>query len=80
MLRNDAISGDYSSSYQAIGTQKSEVLLIWGTGDKEISQEMINEINSLIPHLEYKPVDGAGHGIVFQKPDIINELIGNFLL
>ena len=79
MLRNDAV-GDYRAAYRAVGQQSREMLLIWGTGDVEITQPMIDEIQSLIPRLTFRPVDDAGHGIVFQKPEIVNQLIIDFLL
>ncbi len=78
MLRNDAV-GDYSNAYQIIGDQKRDILLIWGTEDTEITKEMIRDIRSFIPHLKFKPVEGVGHGIVFQKPDTVNNLIIDFL-
>jgi pimeloyl-ACP methyl ester carboxylesterase len=78
MLRNDALE-DYSKAYQTIGKQKRDILLIWGTADTEITREMIQYIRSLIPHLKFKPVEGVGHGIVFQKPDTVNSLILSFL-
>jgi pimeloyl-ACP methyl ester carboxylesterase len=78
MLRNDAV-GDYSDSYQVVGNQKRDILLIWGTEDTEITNQMISDIQSLIPHLKFKPVESVGHGIVFQKPDTVNNIIISFL-
>ena len=78
MLRNNAV-GDYSKSYQMIGNQDREILLIWGTEDTEISKQMISNIQSFIPNLVFKPVEGVGHGIVFQKPVTVNSLINSFL-
>ncbi|MBW2545387.1 MAG: alpha/beta hydrolase [Deltaproteobacteria bacterium] len=78
MLRNDAV-GDYSNAYQIIGNQKRDILLIWGTADTEITKEMIRDIRSFIPHLKFKPVEDVGHGIVFQEPDTVNNLIIGFL-
>ena len=78
MLRNDAV-GDYSNAYQIIGNQKRDILLIWGTADTEITKEMIRDIRSFIPHLKFKPVGGVGHGIVFQEPDTVDNLIIGFL-
>jgi pimeloyl-ACP methyl ester carboxylesterase len=78
MLRNDAL-GDYSKAYKIVGNQKRDILLIWGTADTEITKEMIQDIRSFIPQLEFKPVDGVGHGIVFQKPYTVNSLILKFL-
>ena len=78
MLRNNAV-GDYSKSYQMVGNQNREILLIWGTEDAEISKQMISDIQSFIPNLTFKPVESVGHGIVFQKPDTVNSLINSFL-
>ena len=79
MLRNNAL-GDYTNAYQILGNQKREILLIWGTEDTEITRDMIKDIRSFLPKLEFAPVEGVGHGIVFQKPKIINTLIIDFLL
>jgi len=78
MLRNNAV-GDYRKSYQMVGNQNREILLIWGTEDTEISKQMISNIQSFISNLTFKPVESVGHGIVFQKPDIVNSLINSFL-
>ena len=78
MLRNNAV-GDYSKSYQMVGNQNREILLIWGTEDTEISKQMISNIQSFISNLTFKPVESVGHGIVFQKPDTVNSLINSFL-
>lgn len=78
MLRNDAI-GDYSASYRSVGNQKRDILMIWGTEDTEVTKNMISNVQSLLPHLKFKPVDGVGHGVVFQKPDTVNNFILNFL-
>jgi len=78
MLRNNAV-GDYVNAYQILGKQKREILLIWGTEDTEVTGKMIKDIRSYLPHLQFKPVEDVGHGIVFQKPEIINKLIVDFL-
>ena len=74
MLRNNAM-GDYSKAYKMVGSQKRDVCLLWGTEDNEVTKEMIKEARSYIPHLNYKQVEGVGHGIVFQKPDFVNNFI-----
>ena len=78
MLRNDAML-DYSKAYHEVGKQDREVLLIWGTEDTEITLAMIKDIRSFIPGLQFKPVEGVGHGIVFQKFKTVNSLILDFL-
>jgi len=78
MLRNDA-ARDYTKSYRKLSKQNRNILLIWGANDTEITKEMIKDIRSFLPGLQFKPVENAGHGIVFQKPKIVNSLIIEFL-
>jgi pimeloyl-ACP methyl ester carboxylesterase len=78
MLRSDALR-DYSSEYEIVGRQNGRSLLIWGTEDDEISRDMIDSIRSYIPNLVFTPVNGAGHGIVLQKPEIVTDSILEFL-
>lgn len=79
MIRNDALVGDYSAAYKSVGNQKRNVLLIWGTADTEVTKEMVGDIQSFIPHLEFRPVEGVSHSIVFQKPDTVSNFIIKFL-
>lgn len=78
MLRNDAV-GDYTISYEILGKQERQILLIWGTKDKEITQEMIAEIKGLLPNLRFEQINDVGHGIVFQKPEVINSFLLDFI-
>lgn len=78
MLRNDAV-GDYRNAYRSIGGQERDVMLIWGTRDTEITRGMIEAIRSLLPALRFEPIEGVGHGVVFQKPDTVNDLLLSFL-
>jgi len=77
MLRNDAVA-DYSEAYQIVGKQDIEVLLLWGTADEEISQEMIDDILTYIPSLRFISIRDAGHGLLVQKSDRINQVILGF--
>jgi len=62
-----------------VGHQDRKSLLIWGTTDQEITREMINTIRSRMPNLAFEPVKGADHGIVFKAPELVNQLIVDFL-
>lgn len=78
MLRNDAV-GDYREEFSRVGKEAIPVLLIWGTEDQEISRTMIDSVQTAIPQVEFKPIEGAGHGIVFQKSEEITRLLLDFL-
>lgn len=78
MIRSDAI-GDYRESFEMVGKQKKNVLLIWGALDTEIPEEVINTARKLIPDVKFQAVQDAGHNIVFRKPEQINAMLGDFL-
>ncbi len=79
LIRDGALVGDYTAAYRTVGSQKRDVLLIWGTEDTEVTKQMISRIHSLIPHLEYEPVEGVGHSILFQRPVTVSNLMIQFL-
>ena len=79
MLRNNAVQ-DYSAAYRKVGRQQRDILLIWGSQDPEITKGMIELVRALIPHVTFEPVEGVGHGIVFQQPEAVSRLTREFLL
>ncbi|MFO7665747.1 MAG: alpha/beta hydrolase [Desulfobacterales bacterium] len=78
MIRSDAI-GDYRDSFKSVGKQKRNVLLIWGSLDKEIPEDVINTVRKLIPDIQFHAISDAGHNLVFQKPELIGTMLDNFL-
>lgn len=78
MIRNDAL-GNYDAAYRTVGNQARDILLIWGTDDAEITSAMIGDVRTSMPRLQFRPVDGAGHGIVLEKADVVNALVERFL-
>ena len=78
MIRGDAL-GDYTNAYKMLGSQNRDILLIWGKEDTEITAEMIDQVKSYLPNVQYKPVEMAGHGITFQNSDSVNKIVINFL-
>ncbi len=40
---------------------------------------MIKNIRTLLPNVTFKSVNNAGHGIVFNKYKIVNDLMIDFL-
>ncbi|MDT8271806.1 MAG: alpha/beta hydrolase [Desulfomonilia bacterium] len=78
MLRSDAV-GDYRDAYRRVGDQDRETLLIWGTEDTEVAREMIEEVRESLPRLRFEPIEGTGHGVVFQRPQRVTDLILDFL-
>lgn len=79
MLRSDVL-GDYTEAYLSVGRQEGrDVLLIWGTADDTISENMIQKIKEAIPYVTEAKLDNVGHGAIFEKPAEVNALIMGFL-
>lgn len=78
MMRNDAL-GNYDAVYRIVGRQDRETLLIWGEKDAEISAEMIADVRRFMPNLHFRPVADAGHGIVLEEPELVNDWVLGFL-
>jgi pimeloyl-ACP methyl ester carboxylesterase len=78
LLRHNAL-GDYTKAYDTVGRQERRCLLIWGTADQEITREMVNAIRSRMPNLTFEAVESSDHGIIFKEPELINQLIVDFL-
>ena len=78
MVRSDAL-GDYRSSYEAVGKQNKKVMLIWGTVDKDISLEMMDEVRTFIPHVQFHDLDGVGHSLNIEATEKFNEFLIDFL-
>lgn len=78
MARSDAFN-DYSTAYQSVGQQKHNSLLIWGTQDSEVKKEIIDNIRSLMPSIQLIEIESAGHGIVFEAPEKISQIVTAFL-
>ena len=66
MFRSDAL-GDYRPAYNVVAEHDYPVLLIWGTGDTEITAPVVDTIRRLVSRIEYHPIDGVGHGVPFQR-------------
>jgi pimeloyl-ACP methyl ester carboxylesterase len=78
MFRSDALV-DYRECFAAVGKQDRRVLLIWGMQDLEITKDRIDAVRTLIPKVEYHGFTDQGHNIVFKKPQMVADLLIDFL-
>jgi pimeloyl-ACP methyl ester carboxylesterase len=78
MFRGDALV-DYRESFGTVGKQDRTVLLIWGMRDLEITKDRIDAVKTLVPKVEYHGFKDQGHNIVFAKPQIVADLLIDFL-
>jgi pimeloyl-ACP methyl ester carboxylesterase len=64
---------------QSMGKKKEQILLIWGKNDPLTSVKSSVKYKKYIPHLEYAEVDNAGHLANYERPEVVNKLIIDFL-
>ncbi len=62
-----------------LGEVKCPTLVVVGRDDRVTPVDQSRRIAELIPNSELVVVDGAGHLILYEKPDLLNSLIENFV-
>jgi pimeloyl-ACP methyl ester carboxylesterase len=77
-LRNIAYE-DMSDVYSRVGEKNHPVLLIWGQEDHSVPISNSKKVIEAIPHLEFFPIDGAGHLPHYERPEVVNPKLIEFL-
>ena len=76
-LASDAL-GDYTEEYTIVGKQNRRTMIIWGAMDDEITLPLITLVHELLPSAEFHTLEGVGHGVVYKKPQVVEELLIGF--
>ena len=58
---------------------KTPTLVIWGEEDTALTIHNLDVIDDFVPDLKIERVPGASHWVVREQPELINNLIRNFL-
>jgi pimeloyl-ACP methyl ester carboxylesterase len=66
-------------TYEEVGRQGRPVLLIWGREDRTIPFAVSDRVRKAIPQAEFHPVAGAGHIPHYERPEVVNPLLVEFL-
>jgi pimeloyl-ACP methyl ester carboxylesterase len=77
-LRNGMLDS-ISNIYEQVGKQDRPTLLIWGREDKTIPFETNEQVRAAIPHVEFHPIDNAGHTPHHELPEVVNPILIEFL-
>ncbi len=70
----------FSDVYQHVGLLKKPTLLFWGRNDKTVPFEHSKDILTVIPHTEFHPLEDCGHIPHYEKPQVVNPILLEFLL
>ncbi len=77
-LRN-YIARDVSGEYRQLGKSGKPVLLIWGKLDKDTPIELSAQVRSDVPQAQFHPIDDAAHVPHYERPDVVNPIVLDFL-
>jgi pimeloyl-ACP methyl ester carboxylesterase len=65
--------------YQRIGGTRKPVMIVWGTADKITPYEQHETARAAMPGAEFLAVDGAGHAAQYERPEVVNPAVVEFL-
>ncbi len=70
---------DQSAIYGQLGQIKTPVQLIWGRHDTTVPYEYSADLMQMVPRAEFHTIEGAGHIPHYEKPEVVNPLLLEFL-
>ncbi len=77
-LRNMPMN-DCQDLYARIGKSDRSILLIWGKEDKVTPFQNSTLARTLMPRAKFVPIEGSGHAAHFERPDLVNPALIDFL-
>jgi len=77
-MRSGMLDSFYET-YAEVGRQRKPTLLFWGRDDKTTPFANSEILLTALPHAEFYAVENCGHIPHFEKPEIVNPLLLEFL-
>jgi pimeloyl-ACP methyl ester carboxylesterase len=77
-VRNGML-GSFAETYKQVGGQPIPVALFWGKDDKTVPFEHSEDIRAAIPRTQFHAFENCGHLPHYEKPEIFNTLLMEFL-
>ncbi len=65
--------------YQTLGKLNKRVLLFWGQTDAAVPFEHSQVLCEVIPNVEFHMIENCGHIPHYEKPEIVNPFLLDFL-
>lgn len=73
------MSLDFTPVFNKVGRLDIPVLLIWGRKDAVVPFELSRNIIKAVPKAEFVPLDNNGHVPTLENPDLISQIMIEFL-
>ncbi len=70
---------DLTDTYLQVGSQERPMLLIWGEQDEITPYCFHQKVQELMPNIEFFSVSEAKHAVHYEKPELVNPRILEFL-
>jgi pimeloyl-ACP methyl ester carboxylesterase len=70
---------DDREEYRALGRSKMPVLLVWGKADRDVPFSISADVLRAIPQAEFHPIEKAAHIPHYERADLVNPILVNFL-
>ncbi len=77
-LRSGMLESFYET-YVRVGELRKPTLLFWGTNDKTVLFDNSELIRQAIRHAEFHAIENCGHIPHYEKPEIVNPILLEFL-
>jgi pimeloyl-ACP methyl ester carboxylesterase len=77
-MRNEMLVSFYET-YAHVGKLQKPTLLFWGKQDKTVPFEHSKLILQAMPHVEFHAIDNCGHIPHYEKPEVVNPILLEFL-
>lgn len=69
----------FLETYMEVGALKKPTLIFWGKNDKTTPYEDHTLILQALPHAEFHALDNCGHLPHYEKPEIFNPILLEFI-
>ena len=73
------LSKDVTADFKRLGKSGKPVLLVWGKEDRDVPIAIADQVRADIPQAEYHPIDDAAHIPHYERPDMVNPIVLEFL-
>ena len=77
-MRNNMLES-FFDTYAQVGKMQKTTLLFWGKDDKTVPFENSKIIMKAFPHAEFHAIENCGHIPHYEKPEIVNPILLEFL-
>jgi pimeloyl-ACP methyl ester carboxylesterase len=73
------LNRDARPDYATLGQIGKPVLLVWGEFDEDVPFATNEEVRQKIPQAEFHPIPDAAHVPYYERPEIVNPILADFL-